>query len=193
MYDHLRGTLVRLSPNEAVIEAGGIGFRVEIAFPTYRALEGSVGREAILYVLPYFREESQRLFGFLTEYDRRFFALLLGVRGIGPSHALSLLSGLPIHELREAIAAGKAKVLQRVRGIGRKNAERLILELREKLPPPVAVGPPEEGDEGETARLALEGLGYNRGEAVSAVEKARVAVPEGGAAEWIRYALQTRA
>ena len=191
MYHHLRGTLFHLSPSEAVIEAGGVGFRVEIAFPTYQSIKERKGQEVLLYLLPSFKEESQRLFGFTSEEDREFFKLLLGVRGFGPSHALALLSGLPLHELHEAIAVGKPEVLQRVRGVGRKNAERLILELREKLPP--LERPVEEADdEVETARLALQGLGYSRGEAVAAVEAARKDLSDAAAAEWIRHALQNR-
>lgn len=192
MYHHLRGTLFRLSPTEAVIETGGIGYRVEIAFPTYTLLESSTGQEVQLFVLPHIREESQRLFGFMTEGDREFFRLVLGVRGFGPSHALALLSGLPVAELHDAITAGRPEVLQRVRGIGRRNAERLIVELKEKLPPIDRPAPTEAENEVETARLALQGLGYARGEAVNAVEKARAALPEASAAEWIRYALQSR-
>ena len=95
MYHHLRGRLFRLTPNEAVVEAGGVGDRVEIAFPVYRALESRVGQELLLFLVPYFREDARRLFGFLSEEDREFFRLILGVRGFGPGHALSLLSGLP--------------------------------------------------------------------------------------------------
>ncbi len=194
MYHHLRGHLFRLNPSEAIVEAGGVGYHVEIAFPVYKALEQHVGEEVLLYVLPHVREESQRLFGFQSEEDREFFRLILGVRGFGPSHALSLLSGLTLPELYEAVHKGMPEVLQRVRGIGRKNAERLIVELRERLPAPPSASSEavEDAEEIETARLALEGLGYSRGEAVLAVDRAREAVPEASAAEWIRYALQSR-
>jgi Holliday junction DNA helicase RuvA len=191
MYHHVRGTLFRLAPTEAIVEAGGVGYAVEIAFPVYQALEGRLGSEVHLFVFPLFREESQRLFGFLSEKDREFFRLILSVRGFGPSHALALLSGLPLGELHQAITGNMPEVLQRVRGIGRKNAERLIVELREKLPAAEPVrGEPD--DAGETARLALQGLGYSRLEAVSAIDKAKKADPGAGAAEWIRHALQSR-
>jgi len=174
MYHHLRGNLYRLTPSEAVVEAGGVGYKLEVPFPTYKALEDRVGSEVVLFVFPYFREESQRLFGFTSEDDRDFFRLVVGGRGCGPSHAL-------------------AEILQKVRGVGRKNAERLIVELREKLPGKTIETPGESpGGEAETARLALQGLGYSRGDAVSAVEKAKKALPEGNAADWIKYALQTR-
>ena len=77
MYHHVRGSLFRLGPSEAIVEAGGVGYRVEIAFPVYKALESRVGEEVLLYVLPHIREESQRLFGFLSEEDREFFRVIL--------------------------------------------------------------------------------------------------------------------
>jgi len=197
MYHHLRGILIRVGPGEAVVEAGGVGYRVEIPFPTFKALEGQVGKEVLLYVVPYFREENHRLFGFLSEEEREFFKVVIGVRGFGPAHGLALLSGLPLPELYEAIRKGKPQVLQRVRGVGRKNAERIIVELREKLPAVSPSGAAGEGEEEsdvevETARLGLQGLGYSRAEAVQAVEEARQALPEGSAADWIKYALQRR-
>lgn len=192
MYHHIRGTVVRLGPGEAIIEAGGVGYRVEIAFPAYKALESLIGQEALVFVLPYFREESQRMFGFVREQDREFFRLLLGVRGVGPALALSLLSGLTLAEIHQAITAEKPEILVRVRGVGRRTAERMILELREKLPPPGGAPSSDASDETETARLALQGLGYSRGDAVAAVEKAVRELPGENAAELIKQALRSR-
>ncbi len=192
MYHHLRGTLAALTPSTAVVEAGGIGFLVEIPFPVFKALESRQREEVVLYVLPYFREDCQRLFGFLSEEERNFFRLIVGVRGLGPAHALSLLSGLSLAEIHHAINNEKPDILRQVRGIGTKTAERLIMELREKLPPSTGGGEPAVNEDVETARLALQGIGYSRQEAVAAVKKAVESVPGGGASEWIKHALRTR-
>ncbi len=194
MYHHVRGPLVAITPGTAVVEAGGLGFQIEIPFPVFKELEARLGAEVFLYVVPYFREDTQRVFGFLSEADRDLFKLITGVRGLGPAHGLALLSGLSAAEIRSAIAREKPEVLRQVRGIGAKTAERIVMELREKLPLP-APGAEDEGsgDEIETARLALQGIGYGRQEAVTAVKKAVDALPGAGAAEWIKHALRTRA
>lgn len=193
MYHHVRGTLVAVTPSTAVVEAAGLGFQVEVPFPVVKELEPRLGTEVFLYVVPYFREDAQRVFGFLSETDRDYFRLIMEVRGLGPAHALALLSGLSAAEIHGAIARDKPEVLRQVRGIGAKTAERIVMELRERLPsaPP---GAEQEGtgDEVETARLALQGIGYSRQESVAAVKKAVEALPGAGAAEWIKHALRTR-
>jgi len=118
--------------------------------------------------------------------------LVVSLRGFGPGHALALLSGLSLEELLRAIREGNSAALCKVRGIGRKSAERLIFELRDRLPA-LSVSPPENAPREEaleTARLALQGLGFSRAEATFAVEKAREALPEGTVSDWIRYALR---
>ncbi|HAK97384.1 MAG TPA: Holliday junction branch migration protein RuvA [Planctomycetes bacterium] len=193
MYHHVRGTLVAVTPSTAVVEAGGLGFQVEIPFPVVKELDPRIGSEVFLYVVPYFREDTQRMFGFLSETDRDYFELIMSVRGLGPAHALALLSGLSAAEIHGAIAKEKPEILRQVRGIGAKTAERIVMELREKLPfPPPGAEETAMGDETETARLALQGIGYSRQESVAAVKKALDALPGAGAAEWIKHALRTR-
>ena len=193
MYHHVRGTLVALTPSTAVVEAGGVGFQVEIPFRIVKDLEPRIGNEVFLYVVPYFREDAQRMFGFLSEVDRDYFKLITSVRGLGPAHALALLSGLSSADIHGAIAKEKPEILRQVRGIGAKTAERIVMELREKVPfPPPGAEETATGDEIETARLALQGIGYSRQESVAAVKKAVDALPGAGAAEWIRHALRAR-
>jgi Holliday junction DNA helicase RuvA len=191
MYHHIRGTVHRVQPGELIVEAAGIGYRIEISFSVFKELENREGKEAFLYLLPFFREDTQRLFGFLTEKDRELFRLLLSVRGLGPANALSLLSGLSPETLHEAIAGEKKDVLQSVRGIGKRSAERIILELRDKLPA-IEVQKEEASDEIETARLALQGLGYSRQEAVNEIGKVVALAPDADPAAWIKMALQSR-
>lgn len=193
MYHHIRGNVCLVTPSEVVLEANGVGYQVEIAFPVFQALKDRQGDEVKLFLYPHFREDAHRLFGFLTAQDRAIFRLLLSVRGLGPVNALSLLSGLSLDEIGHAIAQSKPEILQRVKGIGKRSAERIILELREKLPPiqsPLKTS--SVSDEEETACLALQGLGYSRDESLKAVKRAVEAHPDGSAPVWIKSALQSR-
>ncbi len=193
MYHHIRGTVYRAGPSQIIIETGGIGYQVEISFSVFKQFEHAEGKEAFLYIHPLFREDAQRLYGFLTERDRELFRLLLSVRGLGPVNALSLLSGLSPEILHDAIVNEKHDVLQSVRGIGKRTAERIVLELHEKLP--AVESQKKEGDASddiETARLALQGLGYSRQEAVKEIQKAVDREPNADTATWIKMALQSR-
>jgi Holliday junction DNA helicase RuvA len=134
MIAHLRGTLLEKHPNQAVVEAGGVGYDVAIPISTYSALP-EAGREVRLRIHTHVREDALLLFGFATAEEKMLFEKLISVSGIGPKLGITVLSGLATAELTGAIRAGAAERLVRIPGVGKKTAERIILELREKLPP----------------------------------------------------------
>jgi Holliday junction DNA helicase RuvA len=137
MIAHLRGTLLEKHPNQAVVEAGGVGYDVAIPISTYSALP-EAGREVRLRIHTHVREDALLLFGFATTEEKMLFEKLISVSGIGPKLAITVLSGLATGDLIGAIRAGAADRLVRIPGVGKKTAERIILELREKLPPSAA-------------------------------------------------------
>jgi Holliday junction DNA helicase RuvA len=133
MIAHLRGTLLEKHPNQAVVEAGGVGYDVAIPVSTFSALP-ETGKEVKLRIRTVVREDAISLFGFATAEEKMLFEKLTQVSGIGPKLAITVLSGLAATELIAAIRAGAAERLVRIPGVGKKTAERMILELREKLP-----------------------------------------------------------
>ncbi|HWR50258.1 MAG TPA: Holliday junction branch migration protein RuvA [Bryobacteraceae bacterium] len=133
MIAHLRGILLEKHPNQAVVEAGGVGYDVAIPISTYSALP-EAGVEVRLRVYTHVREDAIALFGFVSRDEKMMFERLISVSGIGPKLALTVLSGLAVGELVAAIRSGSVERLVRVPGIGKKTAERMILELKEKLP-----------------------------------------------------------
>ena len=132
MIAHLRGVLLEKRPNQAVVEAGGVGYDVAIPVSTYTALP-EAGAEVRLRIHTHVREDAIQLFGFHSEHERKIFEKLLGVSGIGPKLAITVLSGIESSELAHSIQTGDIARLTRVPGIGKKTAERMVLELRDKL------------------------------------------------------------
>jgi Holliday junction DNA helicase RuvA len=172
----LKGTLRRKSPDQVVLEVGGVGYRLFIPLSTFYAL-GEPGEPLELEVHTHVREDAFQLFGFLTPQERILFERLITVGGIGPRLASTILSGMPPEDLVPAIRAGDTARLVSIPGVGRKTAERIVLELREKLQdlaegdePARVVVPP--GDEPgiEESVSALVNLGYRAREARRAVE-----------------------
>ena len=178
MIAHLRGRLLARHPNQVVVETGGVGYEVAISVPTFSNLP-SVGSEVALHIYTHVREDLIALYGFLRPAEKQLFEKLIAVSGIGPKLAITALSGMPADELTEAIRGNDVSRLTRVPGIGRKTAERLVLELRDKLPFPgageVPVPPPGTPVE-EDVLSALMNLGYPR----AAVEKAVSAAAKNG-------------
>lgn len=127
----LNGQLIQKTVSQVIVDVGGVGYRLLIPLSTYYALpdEGTVRLQVHTHV----REDALLLFGFHTEAEKELFGLLLSVSGVGPKVALNILSHLPTAELRQALSQGNAKHLATVPGIGKKTAERLVLELREKI------------------------------------------------------------
>ncbi|MCS7082260.1 MAG: Holliday junction branch migration protein RuvA [Bacteroidetes bacterium] len=193
MIARLRGRLLEKTPPRIVLEVGGIGF--ELWTPTSTcALLPDPEAEVVLYTYLYVRSEAVALYGFATPLERALFEQLLAVSGVGPRSALALLSSLSAQELREAILARDAEALRRAPGIGRKTAERLILELADRLPLCLALdGRPDPPIERyREAVLALMALGCSRASAERAVRAVLRAHPEGEPSleELIRLALK---
>jgi Holliday junction DNA helicase RuvA len=176
----LTGTLLEARPEAVVIDVGGVGYAVSIPLGTFAALPPAGGR-AQLFVHTHVREDALSLFGFATAEERALFEKLLSVSGIGPKVALAILSGLPIAELVAAIAAQDARRLSTIPGIGKKLAERLALELKDKV---TAVGVTAAGTArprggiGADAVSALVNLGYKPAQAEAAVAEATQSAPD---------------
>jgi holliday junction DNA helicase RuvA len=159
----VRGEVVVRRPDHVVIDAGGVGYRLTVSSETLKAVPAT-GRDAFLHAELISREDSLSLYGFSAEEERDLFRLLISVSGVGPKVAIATLSGGTHRDLMRAIAAGDAKRFQAVPGIGKRTAERIIVELREKvagaLEEEVAVAVAEEGDARALARDGLVNLGY---------------------------------
>jgi Holliday junction DNA helicase RuvA len=159
----VRGEVMVRRPDHVVIDAGGVGYRLTVSAETLKAVPAT-GREAFLHAELVSREDSLALFGFASEEERELFGELVSVSGIGPKVAIAALSGGPARELLRAIAAGDAKRFQAVPGIGKRTAERIIVELREKvagtLEEEVAAVGGGEADGRSLARDGLVNLGY---------------------------------
>ncbi len=182
MIAHLRGTLLEKHPNQAVVEAGGVGYDVAIPVSTYAGLPDA-GKEVRLRIHTHVREDALQLFGFSTAEEKMLFEKLISVSGIGPKLGLTVLSGLAAPDLIAAIRAGATERLVRIPGVGKKTAERMILELREKLPEVAAGASTEAPPEGKAAFSGLEqdvlsalvNLGCSAAAAEAAVRKAKSA------------------
>jgi holliday junction DNA helicase RuvA len=193
MIAHLRGKLLAKHPNQAIVEAGGVGYDVTITVSTFSDLP-AMGAEVALHIHTHVREDALALYGFLRAAEKLLFEKLITVSGIGQKLAVTILSGMAADEMVGAIRGNDLARLTRIPGIGRKTAERMVLELRDKLPPagPAAVpaiatiSPIE-----EDVLSALQNLGYQR----AAAEKALAVVAKNGKAksfdEMFREALAT--
>jgi Holliday junction DNA helicase RuvA len=134
----LHGTLAEKQPTSVVLDVHGVGYAVLIPLSTYDRLPAN-GAACRLLIHHHIREDGQLLCGFATSDEKRMFELLIGISGIGPKVAMGVLSGLSVAELRAAIAEGNLKRLSSVRGVGRKTAERIVVELRDKIDPAEAL------------------------------------------------------
>jgi Holliday junction DNA helicase RuvA len=170
MIAHLRGRLLAKHPNQAIVETGGVGYDVTISVPTFSDLPGT-GCEVALHIHTHVREDVIALYGFLRAGEKQLFEKLIAVSGIGPKLAITILSGMAAEEMIGAIRGNDLARLTRIPGIGKKTAERLVLELRDKLPaggPEVAVVSGRSAVE-EDVLSALLNLGYQRAAAEKAV------------------------
>lgn len=200
MITRITGTLVSATPLTAIVETGGLAYEVHVPVTTAERLPAP-GQQARLHTLVVYREDSQTLYGFSTEEERDFFRLLVEkVTGIGPKTALSVLSKLSLPVVTGAIASGDVGLLAKVPGIGKKTAERLVIELRDTLgakgAAPIATGPaspadaPPAGNKVNDAVLALVALGYKAADADKAVRQAVVALgPQASTESLIKKAL----
>jgi len=133
MIAHLRGRLLAKHPNQAVVETGGVGYDITITVPTFSDLPAA-GSEVALHIHTHVREDLIALYGFLHPAEKQLFEKLIAVSGIGPKLAITILSGMPADEMVSAIRSNDVAKLTRIPGIGKKTAERMVLELRDKLP-----------------------------------------------------------
>jgi Holliday junction DNA helicase RuvA len=175
MIAHLRGKLFSRSPNQIVVECGGVGYDVAISVATFTALPGEAA-EVSLHIYTNVREDQIALFGFAEMQEKRLFEKLLTISGIGPKLAITVLSGISSDRLVTAIRSADHATLTRIPGIGKKTAERVVLELKDKVEdmavPVVAGAVPHHGPAGDDAISALVNLGYQRPVAQKAVEAA---------------------
>jgi Holliday junction DNA helicase RuvA len=185
MIAQLRGILLEKHPNQAVVEAGGVGYDVTIPVSTFTHLPDP-GAEVKLRVHTHVREDAIALFGFITQDEKAIFEKLIGVSGIGPKLGVTILSGLAAPELINAIQRGEVASLVRIPGIGKKTAERMVLELRDKLPAAAGEQPAQGAPDAlspvdQDVLSALLNLGCGRPQAETAVRKAKAAAATAGA------------
>ncbi len=187
MIGRLTGTLLQKTPPQVVLDVHGVGYEVDVPMSTFFNLPG-LNEKVTLLTHFVVREDAQVLFGFLTDAERATFRELVKISGVGPRTALSILSGLSVAELASAITHQDSGRLVKVPGIGKKTAERLLLELKGKLGPDLALPAAGRLDDTQSdIAQALQALGYNEREAQAAVK----ALPAGvGVSEGIKAALK---
>jgi holliday junction DNA helicase RuvA len=175
MIGSLRGKLTDKRPNQILLEVNGVGYQVLIPLSTFAGL-GALHQETPLLIHTHVREDQFSLYGFVTAREKHFFELLISASGVGPSLALKILSGMNVEELIPAIRKGDVLQLVRIPGVGKKTAERIVLELRDRL---TAVDIPDTGKPATRSQVesdvssALVNLGYDERSVEKAVEKAR--------------------
>lgn len=195
MIASLKGILGAKQEGSCIVDVNGVGYEAHMPGSELDRLP-PVGQAVTLYTWTITREDGMQLFGFLSPENRRLFKLLLGVNGVGPRSALAVLSGFSSEELAQAVARQDVQALVRLPGIGRKTAERLLLELKDKFKTPDAapLTAPEAGGDLASALEALLALGYPAPQARAALQKvADAAAPAAGAdraAELVRLALR---
>ncbi len=187
MIGRLVGTLAEKAPPQVLIDVNGVGYEVDVPMSSFFNLPG-LGERVTLLTHFVVREDAQLLYGFLTHEERATFRQLIRISGIGPRTALSILSGLSVSELSQAVTQQQAGRLVKVPGIGKKTAERLLLELKGKLGPDMAApGAAVASDAQADIVQALMALGYNEKEAAAAL---KALPPDIGVADGIKQALK---
>ena len=194
MIAHLRGVLLEKHPNQVIVETGGVGYDVTVPVSTFTHLPAA-GAEVRLRIYTHVREDALQLFGFGSADEKNLFEKLISVSGVGPTLGIKILSGSATPaDLILAIRTGQLDKLVRIPGIGKKTAERLVLELRDKMPAPAgdepqaAEAPPSLSAVEEDVLSALQNLGSARPAAETAIRKAKASGIEAGAAadfEWL--------
>jgi Holliday junction DNA helicase RuvA len=178
----IRGTLAYKSVDHVIIDVGGVGYRLHIPLSTFYSLPES--GEVSLYTHTHVREDALLLYGFLTMEEKELFGTLIGISGIGPKLAVNILSHIPVKELKNAIVSGDVKRLSVLPGIGKKTAERLVLELKDKIEPvgditteagTLATGSADSGDLINDVISALINLGYKENQARKVLESMELA------------------
>ena len=192
MIAQLRGQILRKGPQEVVVDVAGVGYRVAIPVSTFYRL-GEPGSDVELRTYTHVREDTLALYGFLTGAEQDLFERLISVGGVGPRLAVNILSGIEVPDLVAALRTSDVSRLTRVPGVGKKTAERLIVELKDKMPPAVAEEAPTAPATGrpkEDLLSALVNLGYSRGEVERGVDRALREDGSGRFEDLLRRALQ---
>jgi len=194
MIGQLRGRLTDKRPNQVLVDVAGVGYLVQVPLSTYAAL-GELHTEVTLLIHTHVREDALSLYGFLSSREKHFFEMLLSASGVGPSLALKILSGMSVEELVPAIRGSDLARLTKIPGVGRKTAERIVVELKDKLDAvtveverPVASSPA--GIDADVVS-ALVNLGYEARTAESAVAEARRENGAGNFEKLLRASLQS--
>jgi Holliday junction DNA helicase RuvA len=192
----LRGRILEKGPTRIVVDVGGVGYDVSVPLSTFYGL-GEVGSEIVLRIHTHVREDAFALYGFATELEQALFQRLIGISGIGPKVALAVLSGIEPSELIRAIERGDLARLTAIPGVGKKTSERIVLELKDRLPTivPIHMAAAASGVEQPSARRtdvlsALINLGYHRPLAEKAVDSAITATPDGDFERTLKQALR---
>jgi Holliday junction DNA helicase RuvA len=187
----IHGRLLRKGPQEAIVDVGGVGYRVTIPLSTFYRV-GEPGAEVTLLTHTHVREDTLALFGFLTSVEQALFERLIAVSGVGPKLAVSVLSGIEAPELVAALRSGDVARLTRIPGVGKKTAERLVVELKDKMQdlPSAEVQPVAKSPAADDIVSALVHLGYSRPEAERGVERVFREHGEGRFEDLLRAALQ---
>lgn len=199
MIDFIQGNIAELTPTYVVLETGGVGYQLNITLPTYTWLADM--KEAKLYTYEAIREDAHDLYGFPNKGERTLFEALLTVSGVGPGSARMIMSGYTAAEIRQLIAVGNAKALSAIKGLGVKTAQKIIVELKDKVlkidlgdnPGAMPAGGAAEavgGEVYEEAVQALTALGYAAAPAGKAVQKLLAAEPTLSVADVIRKAFK---
>ena len=188
MIGRISGTLIEKEPPQIVVDACGVGYELDVPMSTFCNLP-SEGNQVALFTHHVVREDAQLLYGFLTKRERDVFRTVIRVNGVGPKMGLALLSGMSVDDLASAVDQGQAGLLTRVPGIGKKTAERLLLELKGKLPVMGGLFS-DHSDAKADVLAALMALGYNEREAAAAV---KTLSPDVEVAQGIREALRALA
>ena len=193
MIDYIKGQITELSPTEVILETYGIGYRILISLQTYESLNGR--KDSIVYIHHYLREDEELYYGFASKDERELFRLLIGVSGIGASTARMMLSSMSSEEIRTAILAEDINKIKSIKGIGMKSAQRLILELKDKI---VKGGGTDCGQlfgsssnaATEEATTALVMLGFTKANVTKAVNSVLKEKPSASLEEIIKLALK---
>ena len=193
MIDYIKGEIIELTPTDIVLECHGIGYNILISVQTYSALDGK--KDAIVYIHHYLREDEELYYGFATKDERELYRLLIGVSGIGAATARMMLSSLSCDEIRNAIIAEDINKIKSIKGIGLKSAQRLILELKDKV---VSGGGTDNSvlfnqttnSSTEEATTALVLLGFTKANVTKAVNAVLKEKPNASLEEIIKLALK---
>lgn len=194
MIDYIKGTIVDLTPAELILENNGIGYRILISLQTYQVLENK--KEATVYIYHYLREDMELYYGFATKDERELFELLISVSGIGVNSARMMLSSLSAEEIRHAILSEDIARIKSIKGIGLKSAQRMVLELKDKIvkgegsDSSELFGGSSRNEVVEEATRALIMLGFTKQAVTKAIQAVLKAKPDAKVEQIIKSALQ---